>query len=126
MNPTGAQLLNKLSTSCGTKGSLPFSQENMIHAYSESNESSPYAISLFIHFNIILSYLPRSSEWSLSFMLLNQNCICKFCLRPVNYVYYHLIFLALIIIISSDENNYEKMHTIFSRLLSLPPSWLQI
>lgn len=126
MKLTDAQLLNNLSTSSGTKGSLLFSQENMIHAYSESNESSPYAPSLFIHFNIIFPYLPRSSEWSLSFMLLNQNFICKFCLPPVYYVYHHLIFLAVIIIISSDEKSYEEMHTILSSSLSLPPSWLQI
>jgi hypothetical protein len=36
-------------------------------------------------------------------MLLNQTCICIFCLSHVYYVYYYLI-LALIII-SSDENN---------------------
>lgn len=57
-----------------------------------------------LHFSVIFPYLPRSSEWSLSLMILNQNFICTFCLLHVYYVYYHLIFLSLIIIISSAEN----------------------
>jgi hypothetical protein len=62
-----------------TAGLLLWTQEPITIPYSDPDESSQNPIKLFlkhkIHFNIILPYLPRTSEYSVSFRHSNQNFV---------------------------------------------------
>jgi hypothetical protein len=56
------------------KGSLPYSQKPATEPYPEPVESSSLHRSLSkVHINVILPPTSRSSQWSLTFGLPNQN-----------------------------------------------------
>jgi hypothetical protein len=56
-----------------------------------------------IHFNIIISPTPRSSEWSLPFRLSNQNSICISHLTHACYMSHFFILDLTIIIIFREK-----------------------
>jgi hypothetical protein len=61
------------------EGSSLCSQEPTTGPYPESDESNSHRTILFfcnIYSNIILSCMPASSEWSLTFRFPNQNIVC--------------------------------------------------
>ena len=59
------------------EGSLPHSQVPATCQYPDSGRSSPYPTSHFlkIHLNIILSFTPVSSRWTISLSLIHQNLV---------------------------------------------------
>lgn len=122
---TGAQLLNKFSTSCGTRGSLLFSQENMIHAYFESNESSPYAPSLF-YTSILSSHICLDLRNGLFPSFFWTKIVYAHFVSPIFIICTTISSFLLWSSYLQMKTNYEAMHTSFSSSLSLPPCWVQI
>jgi len=81
------------------EGSLPHSQVPATSLCSETDQSSPGPISLFlkIHLNIILPSTPGCSKWSLSLRVPYQNLCMRLFSAPIRATCpVRLIFLDLI------------------------------
>lgn len=102
------------------------SHKNQPLIYPESYKSSPHLPIpiLKVHFNIVPSTTPSSSKLYLSFKTLNA-----FIFSPTRATCpAHLIVLYMVLLqIFGKEYKHEVPHdAIFSSLILLPPSWIQV
>jgi len=75
------------------EGSLPCSKESINGPYHQPDASTLYLPPYFpkIHSNIIISTMPRSSEWSPPFRSSNQNSVCISDVLQVHSISYSLV-----------------------------------
>jgi hypothetical protein len=121
--PIGAQLINKLLVFCWTrKFNTVFTRARNWTLWIQSTYSHPISL---ISVLIVHSHLcPRSFELFLSFRISQYHFLY---LSFATCVLFHLIFLDFIILLLfGAEQEWAPHYAVFSILLSLHLSWVQI